>query len=386
MNQSPYFSILLPTKNRSHLVGHAIRSVIQQDFTDFELIVCDNDDDPDATRQVVEKYTDLRIKYIRTGGLDMISNWNTALDAATGQHVTVLEDKMIFYARALAAIKRLIEASSSGIVVWKRDVIDDESATPVLVQQVISENTVLSSEDVLQKVVSNVMDNWTILPRGLCCSVPKSTIDAITEKTGRSFYEAVSPDFVSAIKLLAHIEEYILSGSVFTLITSNKVSNGKLLSQRKFKDLSYFMGNNEFNLKLEDVYVKSEWIVVNSVIADYLKQRRELEGKLDKFDVSNRHYFEMLFRELIVNSQSEKKILWELHEIWQLFSGGDGVIRNSWYAVASMIARLFKKITHAKSKIRTAKRVLALTGADSNQFVSQYLAGTARIGQRGSYD
>ena len=49
---APRFSVVLPTKGRSFLVGHAIRSVLAQTFPDFELIVTDNDDG-DATRQAV---------------------------------------------------------------------------------------------------------------------------------------------------------------------------------------------------------------------------------------------------------------------------------------------------------------------------------------------
>jgi len=385
MSQSPFFSILLPTKNRSHLVGYAIRSVLQQDFTDFELIICDNDDDPDATRRVAEKYSDPRIKYIRTGGLDMIANWNTALDAATGQHVTVLEDKMIFYSGALAAIKPLIESSPSGIVVWKRDVIEDEGETPILIKQPQTKDAILTAEAVLQKVVTNVMANWTILPRGLCCTVPKLVIDAIVDKTGRQFYEEVSPDFVSAIKLLAHVEEYTMAGGVFTLITSNKVSNGKRISRRKFKDYSYFMGNKQFELHLEDVYVKSQWIVVNSVIADYLHQRRVLGGKLKEFDVSNRNYFEMLFRELLINSIAEKKVLWDKKEIWQLFSGGDGFIFNAWYATKNVAGHGLRKLSRGQQSSQFRKSRQTLSCQASKDFVDEYLVGRAMIEGRSEY-
>ncbi len=383
-NTSPFFSILLPTKNRSHLVGYAIRSVLQQDFTNFELIICDNDDDPDATRRVVKQYSDQRIKYIRTGGLDMIANWNTALNAATGQHVIVLEDKMIFYAGALAAIKQIIEVSPSGIVVWKTDIIEDEGEIPVLIHQHVAEDELLTSEVVLKKVVTNVMFNWAILPRGLCCSVPKATIDAIMLKTGNPFYEEISPDFVSAIKLLWYIDNYIMSGNTFNLITSNKVSNGKNVLFRKFKDFDYFMGNKKFQLNLENVYVKSQWIQVNLVIADYLNQRSHLGGKLERFRVSNRNYFEMLFQELLVTSIHEKKILWNKEEIWQLFSGGDGWIANGKYGISFITGLLMNKLL--KYKRRTRGNVLKLPiSTESLKFVEEYLNGTAMIKGRKAF-
>lgn len=185
----------------------------------------------------------------------------------------------------------------------------------------------------------------------------------------RPFYDEVSPDFVSAIKLLAHIEKYTLSGGYPDYLEQSQQWQEDLSAE--IQGLQLFYGNKNFELKLEDVYVKSKLILVNSVIADYLKQRRELGGRLAEFGVSHRHYFEMLFRELIVNSRAAKKVIWEKREIWQLFSGGDGLLMNSWYAIVSVASQLTKKFSRASHR----KIAVALKSEDSNQFVEQYLRG-----------
>ena len=41
----PFFSIVIPTKNRPELLRDAIRSVLLQNFDDYELIVSDNFND-----------------------------------------------------------------------------------------------------------------------------------------------------------------------------------------------------------------------------------------------------------------------------------------------------------------------------------------------------
>jgi len=384
MKNAPFFSILLPTKNRSHLVGYAILSVLQQDFSDFELIICDNDDDPHATHSVVKQFSDPRIKYVRTGGLDMVSNWNTALNAAMGHHLIVLEDKMIFYGGALAAIDQLIRNSPSGIVVWRWDGIQDEGSVPILVQPHQTDNVLLNSNDILQKVVTNVTECWYTLPRGICCTVPKSVINEIIEKTGRPFYEEASPDFVSAIKILAYIDEYLLSGKIFTLVITSKASNGYLTARRKFNDFSYLMGSKKFEPNFEGVYVKSPWIVVNCIIVDYLRQQKSLGGKLMRFNVSNRAYFEMLLIELVTFSRIEKRVLWERWEISQLFSGGDGVIRNLWYTVNLLTRRfarrVWRKLKSSMTRLETTKQQPL---RDSKTFISEYLAGVIKIEDRG---
>ena len=39
---TPTVSVIIPTYNRAHLVGRAIRSVLNQTFQDFEIIVVDD--------------------------------------------------------------------------------------------------------------------------------------------------------------------------------------------------------------------------------------------------------------------------------------------------------------------------------------------------------
>jgi len=63
-NKTPFFSVCIPTYNRANFLPQAIESVLAQDFTDFELIICDNAS-TDNTQEVVEKYQDKRIRYCR---------------------------------------------------------------------------------------------------------------------------------------------------------------------------------------------------------------------------------------------------------------------------------------------------------------------------------
>ncbi|MDZ7804402.1 glycosyltransferase family A protein [Thiohalophilus sp.] len=106
MTKTPFFSILIPTKPFTPGEVFAIGSVLQQDFDDCEVVVCDNDDGHE-TEMVVDQFKDdKRIKYLRTGGLDMVDNWNYALEHSTGKYITVLEDKMVFYPNALTELKK----------------------------------------------------------------------------------------------------------------------------------------------------------------------------------------------------------------------------------------------------------------------------------------
>ena len=56
----PTVSVIIPTYNRAHLVGRAIKSVLEQTYQDFELIVVD-DGSTDNTEEVVRAFNNNRI-------------------------------------------------------------------------------------------------------------------------------------------------------------------------------------------------------------------------------------------------------------------------------------------------------------------------------------
>lgn len=60
---NPAVSVVLPTYNRAPLLGRAVRTVLAQSYTDFELLVID-DGSTDETSNVVAGFRDPRVKYI----------------------------------------------------------------------------------------------------------------------------------------------------------------------------------------------------------------------------------------------------------------------------------------------------------------------------------
>jgi glycosyltransferase involved in cell wall biosynthesis len=60
----PTVTIVLPTHNRAHLLGRAIRCVMEQTYQQWELVVVD-DGSTDGTRDTVAAFADPRIRYLR---------------------------------------------------------------------------------------------------------------------------------------------------------------------------------------------------------------------------------------------------------------------------------------------------------------------------------
>jgi len=84
---TPLVSIVLPTYNRANLLERALRSIINQTYSNFEVIVVD-DCSKDATEHVVRSFHDERIRYIRhEKNMGAVTARNTGINAGRGEYI-----------------------------------------------------------------------------------------------------------------------------------------------------------------------------------------------------------------------------------------------------------------------------------------------------------
>ena len=87
--RAPLVSVVIPTYNRAAFVVKAVESVLNQTFTDYELIVVD-DGSTDSTRALLNEYRD-KITYIGRRNSGVSAARNAGVAVASGQWLAFLD-------------------------------------------------------------------------------------------------------------------------------------------------------------------------------------------------------------------------------------------------------------------------------------------------------
>jgi len=108
---TPRYSVLLPTRNGASLLEGCLRSILDQDYEDFELIVSDNASE-DSTQEILARHaSDPRVTVLRQREpLGVTDNWNAAMAASSGERIALLgdDDALLpgYFQRADALLER----------------------------------------------------------------------------------------------------------------------------------------------------------------------------------------------------------------------------------------------------------------------------------------
>lgn len=172
MNE-PYFSVVLPAYNAAQTVGEAIRSVLEQHFDDFELVLIDDGSSDDTLhRMLFYANRDDRIRVVsrRNGGVS--SARNLGIELARGRYIAFLDGDDQWRANKLLCHRRLHErqrdlAGSFARIAFRPPA--GRGMGPARTHSTVPSGT-LTLEQVLGENPSCTTSNLVVLRAALCDS------------------------------------------------------------------------------------------------------------------------------------------------------------------------------------------------------------------------
>lgn len=209
MTGTPKFSIVMPTRDRAHLLKFALRSALVQDHESFEIVVSDNCS-TDDTREIVGEMGDERVRYVRTADrLSMPDSWEFALDNARGDYVTFLCDDDAIHPGLLKRLDAVLVGTSTVSVGWRHsayyhpDWPNDTERRRLLRPPVTESIGEVPSASVLETMFA--LDYDDRFPRLLNSCGSRAFLNDRRRRMGRLFFPTC-PDYSAAVATLTGTE------------------------------------------------------------------------------------------------------------------------------------------------------------------------------------
>ena len=109
-------SVVLPTYNRGPLLMRAVSSVLNQTYSDIELLIVD-DGSSDCTRDVVSKIDDPRVKYLyQDVNRGACAVRNIGVNAARGEYIAFQDSDDVWYPEKLEQQLAYLQETQSDVV------------------------------------------------------------------------------------------------------------------------------------------------------------------------------------------------------------------------------------------------------------------------------
>jgi len=293
------YSILIPTFNKDKYLQHTIKSILDNDYKNFELIISD-DFSTDDTNKVLSEINDSRVKIIKPPfKLTQTKNYEFILSHAQGEWITILgdDDGVLpdFFDQLDKYTKKYpdIEAIQTKPAIYYWENVEDLYGDRVCdYQNFRTKPKIKNSKISLLLALAGMaqrIDLPMIYTTGL---IKKKLVDRIKKKSNNFFFYSVIPDYYSMISILYETKNFLqINEPIFWVGVSN-LSTGR-------------------GVKIYADDTKNQEIVLNDYkfINPHLKLHIGVSSLLHKIGLSSIYFFECALNHPYLEKKWKSKII-----------------------------------------------------------------------------
>lgn len=219
---APFFSIVVPTRNRGAELFHTLRTCLAQRFDrfgdeSFEVVVSDNHSTDDI-KAVVDAVASSRVRYLRTpAALTMTDSWEFAVAQARGRFIGVVGTDDGYLFDALDRCHDMLQQSNAEAVTFQGAYYhwptspDTAMRNRLLIPRFIFEAGPRDSGPLLASSLRTL--HYGLLPCFLNSFVSSALVERVRARHGRLF-DAWCPDVYSG---------FLVGGSTERIHVSNEI-------------------------------------------------------------------------------------------------------------------------------------------------------------------
>jgi glycosyltransferase involved in cell wall biosynthesis len=127
---SPALSVVVPAYNNSRTLAETMRSILEQDIPELEVVVADHASSDDTFAVMRSFEGDPRVTLLRTeAGGGAGRNWNRVTEAARGEYVKLVCGDDVLRPGVLARQLNILRSQDAVLTACRRDIVDVKGRT-----------------------------------------------------------------------------------------------------------------------------------------------------------------------------------------------------------------------------------------------------------------
>ena len=238
-NEEPLFSILIASYNRPKYLKKCIKSIIDSDFSDFEIIISDDcSPNQDKIQEVVESFNNINIKlYLQKKNLREPRNKNFLVSKANGKFNINIGDDDLLHPKSLLIIKNFIDKNKDFDVYMFGYKVIDEYDNLIYSRKSPKKLIINNSNKFISKQVylSDIFPFWMYHPAVFCCKKGIEMNFQYVDNVG------IGEDFQLFYKLFNNSKKIIvIPDYIFYWRKIQNTINNKTQINQSLEDLSNF--------------------------------------------------------------------------------------------------------------------------------------------------
>jgi glycosyltransferase involved in cell wall biosynthesis len=293
-NQFPWFSVIIPQKDRAEYLEHTLKTCMIQDYPNFEIIVsddCSEDNSVEVVKELAKR--DSRIKlFAHNHHLGMRDNFEFALNQVKDGYVMALGGDDALLPGCIWRMYEILKESGKELLTWATPVFHyDENGKSILAVKRRKDYTVkiLKSEAFLNKIAKTFHYQIDECPMFYMKGVASTAlVNRVKSRTpDHCFYYCPTPDGFSGVVLAGEVEDYAYTDEPLSLCGDTKKSQGKNYARTDKKsrfESQQFFNDNIRRTMHKDLASQPYSPLTTLMTADYLLTARDLPGWPGKFE------------------------------------------------------------------------------------------------------
>lgn len=301
----PFFSVIIPQKDRAEYIGWTLRTCMIQDYPNFEVIVsddCSEDNSVEVIQELAQQ--DSRIKlFAHKEHLGMRDNFEFALNQVKPGYVMALGGDDGLVPGCIWEMYRIIKETGRQLLTWAPagfNYPNKERGKNLLYVKRRKNDEVrfIKSEEFLNKIAKTFHYQIDECPMFYMKGVASTElVERVKSRTpDHCFYYCPTPDGFSGVVLAGEVEDFAYTDKPLSITGDTKKSQGKnyMRADKKSRFEAQQFFNDNIRRTMHSELASQPYSPLTTLMtADYLLTARDLPGWPGKFEPIS---FELLLK------------------------------------------------------------------------------------------